>query len=207
LVNPTTIIHAIPEDPDDNRVLECAVEVRSLFIVTGDADLLRLGQYGHFDPARGGPHQPLVNPPSRERPIPGDLTAETALARGVKGQLQTKEGSSLSAALYLRYHRWHHRVDLAIKSPTSSRTGGRGGILPRIAKRDRIRRKSTEGRQDRAKAVGRRQSVDQDVDVVASYRLDPAVDQDSFHQLFSRLPAMIGGDTGRKCGPSTQLRR
>jgi uncharacterized protein len=46
LVNPTTIIHAIPEDPDDNRVLECAVEARSLFIVTGDADLLRLGQYG-----------------------------------------------------------------------------------------------------------------------------------------------------------------
>jgi uncharacterized protein len=46
LVNPTTIIHAIPEDPDDNRVLECGVEARSLFIVTGDADLLRLGRYG-----------------------------------------------------------------------------------------------------------------------------------------------------------------
>jgi uncharacterized protein len=46
LVNPTTVIHAVPEDPDDNRVLECAVEARSLFIVTGDADLLRLGQYG-----------------------------------------------------------------------------------------------------------------------------------------------------------------
>jgi uncharacterized protein len=46
LVNPTTVIHAVPEDPDDNRVLECAVETRSLFIVTGDADLLRLGQYG-----------------------------------------------------------------------------------------------------------------------------------------------------------------
>jgi len=46
LVRPAMIINAIPEDPDDNRVLECAVEAKSMFIVTGDAALLRLGQYG-----------------------------------------------------------------------------------------------------------------------------------------------------------------
>jgi hypothetical protein len=33
---------------------------------------------------------------------------------------------------------------------------------------------------------------------VASHRLDPAVDQDSLDQLFSRLLAMIGGDTGQE---------
>jgi putative PIN family toxin of toxin-antitoxin system len=46
LVRPASVINAIPEDADDNRVLECAVEAGSLFIVTGDAALLRLGQYG-----------------------------------------------------------------------------------------------------------------------------------------------------------------
>lgn len=44
-VSPTQTIDAVPEDPDDNRVLECAVEAKSQFIVTGDAALLRLGQY------------------------------------------------------------------------------------------------------------------------------------------------------------------
>jgi putative PIN family toxin of toxin-antitoxin system len=44
-VNPTETISAIPEDPDDNRVLECAVAAGSRYIVTGDADLLRLKRY------------------------------------------------------------------------------------------------------------------------------------------------------------------
>ena len=46
LVHPASRINAVPEDPDDNRVLECAVEAKSLFIVTGDTALLRLGEYG-----------------------------------------------------------------------------------------------------------------------------------------------------------------
>ncbi len=45
LVHPTEIIDAVPEDPDDNRVLECAVSAGSRFVVTGDAALLRLGSY------------------------------------------------------------------------------------------------------------------------------------------------------------------
>jgi putative PIN family toxin of toxin-antitoxin system len=45
LVHPTQAIDAVPDDPDDNRILECAVEATSAYIVTGDNDLLRLGTY------------------------------------------------------------------------------------------------------------------------------------------------------------------
>lgn len=45
-VQPAQTIEAVPSDPDDNRVLECAVAAGSRYIVTADADLLRLGQYG-----------------------------------------------------------------------------------------------------------------------------------------------------------------
>jgi putative PIN family toxin of toxin-antitoxin system len=41
-VTPTETIDTIPTDPDDNRVLECAVSAGSQTIVTGDDDLLRL---------------------------------------------------------------------------------------------------------------------------------------------------------------------
>ena len=46
LVIPEKTIDAIKEDPADNRILECALEAGSEFIVTSDKDLLRLGQYG-----------------------------------------------------------------------------------------------------------------------------------------------------------------
>ena len=36
VVVPATTVDAIAEDPDDNRVLECAVEARADFIVSGD---------------------------------------------------------------------------------------------------------------------------------------------------------------------------
>ena len=41
-VTPTEAIETVPTDPDDNRVLECAVSAGSQTIVTGDDDLLRL---------------------------------------------------------------------------------------------------------------------------------------------------------------------
>lgn len=44
-VAPTEMIDAVLSDADDNRVLECAVAAGSETIVTGDADLLRLGSY------------------------------------------------------------------------------------------------------------------------------------------------------------------
>ena len=44
VVEPTQTI-AIADDPDDNRILEWAVEAGSDFIVTNDKDLLGIGRY------------------------------------------------------------------------------------------------------------------------------------------------------------------
>lgn len=44
-VTPIETIDAVPSDPDDNRILECAVAANSEVIVTGDLDLLRLGSF------------------------------------------------------------------------------------------------------------------------------------------------------------------
>jgi uncharacterized protein len=62
LVHPTRTIDAVPADPDDNRVLECAVEAQSQFIVTGDAALLRLGQYGGIQIVRAADFMKLISP-------------------------------------------------------------------------------------------------------------------------------------------------
>jgi uncharacterized protein len=45
-VAPQQTLDVIKEDPPDNRVLECAAEAGSDYIITWDRDLLRLGQYG-----------------------------------------------------------------------------------------------------------------------------------------------------------------
>ena len=45
LVEPTFTLDVIEEDPDDNRVLECAWAVSADFIVTGDDHLLDLKEY------------------------------------------------------------------------------------------------------------------------------------------------------------------
>ena len=44
-VKPTQALDVVKEDPPDNRILECAVEAGSEYIVTWDKDLLRLGEY------------------------------------------------------------------------------------------------------------------------------------------------------------------
>jgi uncharacterized protein len=44
IVEPQATITASP-DPDDNHILECAVESKSDVIVTGDDDLLRLNSF------------------------------------------------------------------------------------------------------------------------------------------------------------------
>ena len=44
-VQPVERLDAVPSDPDDNRVLECAVAAGSEVIVSGDQDLLRLGSF------------------------------------------------------------------------------------------------------------------------------------------------------------------
>ena len=45
IAKPDFCLEAVPGDPDDNRVLECAVEGKADFIVSGDKHLLRLGSH------------------------------------------------------------------------------------------------------------------------------------------------------------------
>jgi uncharacterized protein len=42
----STVAVSICDDPDDNRILECALAAEASFIVTGDNDLLRLKRFG-----------------------------------------------------------------------------------------------------------------------------------------------------------------
>ena len=44
IVNPSKILSAV-RDPDDNRIIEAAVEGNCSYIITGDKDLLDLGKY------------------------------------------------------------------------------------------------------------------------------------------------------------------
>lgn len=45
IVNPEVEIDAIKDDPDDNRILECAVTSGASYIVSGDRHLLELTEY------------------------------------------------------------------------------------------------------------------------------------------------------------------
>ncbi len=45
LVVPTSRVRAVPSDPDDDMVLECALAVQADAIVSGDSHLLNLGCY------------------------------------------------------------------------------------------------------------------------------------------------------------------
>ena len=45
LVEPTITLDIVPDDEDDNRILECAVAGEAGLIVTFDKDLLRLKSY------------------------------------------------------------------------------------------------------------------------------------------------------------------
>jgi len=44
-VDPAESLDVVPNDPDDNRILEGAIAARSNFIVSGDDHLLRLGAF------------------------------------------------------------------------------------------------------------------------------------------------------------------
>jgi putative PIN family toxin of toxin-antitoxin system len=44
-VTPAEVLSVIREDPDDDRILECATAANSEYIVSEDKDLLRLGKY------------------------------------------------------------------------------------------------------------------------------------------------------------------
>lgn len=45
VIEPGIELHAVADDPDDNRVLECALAGKAEFIVSGDRHLLRMVSY------------------------------------------------------------------------------------------------------------------------------------------------------------------
>lgn len=49
LIKPTRKINVIKEDPEDNRVLECAASAKVDIIVSGDSHLLDLKDYSGID--------------------------------------------------------------------------------------------------------------------------------------------------------------
>jgi uncharacterized protein len=63
LVCPIETLDVIKEDPDDNRVLECAVTAGARFIVSGDNDLLRLGQFRNIRIVKVAEFMKLITPP------------------------------------------------------------------------------------------------------------------------------------------------
>ena len=51
VVEPKQAVEAIKDDPDDNRVLECAIAARSDYIVSGDKHLLTVKTSPEFAPS------------------------------------------------------------------------------------------------------------------------------------------------------------
>ena len=44
-MTPGVQLNAVPDDPKDNHILECAVSTGADYIVSGDKDLLHIKQY------------------------------------------------------------------------------------------------------------------------------------------------------------------
>ena len=63
LVRPIETLDVIAEDPDDNRVLECAAAAGAGFIVSGDNHLLDLGQFHNIRIVKVADFMKLVTPP------------------------------------------------------------------------------------------------------------------------------------------------
>lgn len=45
MVEPALTLNVVEDDPEDNHIVECAVAAKADVIITGDKDLLRMGQY------------------------------------------------------------------------------------------------------------------------------------------------------------------
>ena len=46
LVHPSTEVSVVEDDETDNRILECAIAAGAVFVISGDAHLLKLGKFG-----------------------------------------------------------------------------------------------------------------------------------------------------------------
>ncbi len=53
-VNASKTIDVVLEDPEDNRILECAVEAEANYIITGDFHLLKLSKYRNIEVVNSG---------------------------------------------------------------------------------------------------------------------------------------------------------
>jgi len=62
-IHPAVTLDVVKNDPDDNRVLECAVAAGSQYIVTGDTDLLDLGHYSGIQIVRVADFMKLLPSP------------------------------------------------------------------------------------------------------------------------------------------------
>lgn len=49
VVAPQVCLTVVKDDPDDDRVLECAITGEAEFIVTGDRHLLRMGTFNGIE--------------------------------------------------------------------------------------------------------------------------------------------------------------
>jgi len=45
IVYPSKKVNVVENDPDDNMIIECAMEGNADYIITGDSDLLKIGDY------------------------------------------------------------------------------------------------------------------------------------------------------------------
>jgi putative PIN family toxin of toxin-antitoxin system len=66
-VTPTETLDVIKEDPDDDRILECAVAAKSDYIVSEDKDLLRLGSFEGIPVVKVGEFLEVVHAQGRRR--------------------------------------------------------------------------------------------------------------------------------------------
>lgn len=48
-VNPSETLNVVSDDPEDNRILECAVEAKANYIISGDLHLLKLSRYRNIE--------------------------------------------------------------------------------------------------------------------------------------------------------------
>jgi putative PIN family toxin of toxin-antitoxin system len=48
-VNPSKTIDVVSEDPEDNRILECAVEAGANYVISGDFHPLKLSRYRNIE--------------------------------------------------------------------------------------------------------------------------------------------------------------
>ena len=48
-VNPSETLNVVSEDPEDNRILECAVEAGANYVISGDSHLLKLIRYQNIE--------------------------------------------------------------------------------------------------------------------------------------------------------------